>query len=119
MTYDPTKEYQTRDGREVMLLPERDWGGDLHGMYRGDDGDWRLSSWCGASLANLEPTNSPDLDLVEKPKTHVRWLTLVKYDSGTIICHPTTERKSDVFYSGTVLAIKRVEIAEGEGLQYV
>lgn len=116
MTYDPTKEYQTRAGHEVMLLPERDWSGDLHGMYRDNDGDWRLSSWCGASLSNLETPNSPDLDLVEKPKVTPLWLHEWELN-GCRYYLTVKDRQPAEKFAGTLLSVKRIEITEGEGLE--
>ena len=114
MTYDPTKEYRTKCGFEVMLLPELDCVGNLHGMYRDAGGCWQATLWNGKTLQNKDC--KPELDLIEKPKTHVRWLHLVEYSNSVFSCHPMTERKPPEHFASKLVAVKRVEIAEGEGL---
>ncbi len=119
MTYDNTKEYQTRDGREVMLLPQLDWTGDLHGMFKDEAEDWCGASWSGDTLRHRG--NDPDLDLVEKTKTYTVWVHLIERIDGSRYYSADDERltECEIAHTSTIISIARLEMIEGEGLEDV
>lgn len=119
MTYDPTKEYQTRDGREVMLLPELDCDGDVHGMYRDDDGSWKGCVWWDGETLKRVCGKTDPLDLVEKPKTHTVWVHLVEHDDGSRYYRAHVDRLTncDLPNGQTLKSVDSLEMVEGEGLE--
>jgi hypothetical protein len=120
MTYDPTKEYQTRDGREVMLLPELDWEGDVHGMYRDDDGNWRGAVWWNGETLKRISGKTDLLDLVEKPKTHTVWVYMIERNDGSRYYYADSMRFTSsgaIKSSSTIKSIARLEMTEGDGLE--
>jgi hypothetical protein len=110
-----SKQYRTRDGREVRLLMT-DAGGDcpVIGAYKRCDGVWVGCDWpasgCCPALSNL--------DLVEVKSKHVRWINLY----NPIGFHHTREsadeagQSRDSSLAGRRIACLRIEFEEGDGL---
>jgi hypothetical protein len=106
---DMSKQYRTRDGREVRLLMT-DAGGDcpVIGAYKRCDGVWVGCDWpasgCCPALSNL--------DLVEVKPKHVRWINLY----NPIGFHQTRESADYADRAGRRIACLRIEFEEGDGL---
>lgn len=122
MTYDPNKEYQTKDGREVLLLPELDCFGNVQGMFRSDERTWVPACWNGETLVLISTVGChDDLDLVEKSKTHTVWVHVIEGSDGRCYYLADDKRRTEdgISKRSKIKSVARLEITEGEGLEDV
>ena len=87
---DVTKEYRTRDGRQVIDLRRLsialENGDVISGCVKARDGDWFLDSWSSDGRYNNEEISS--VDLVEVPRKIVTWVNMYKTN-----CSPHRNRE--------------------------
>ena len=74
MKIDKSKQYTTRDGREVRIYAT-DGGGHypVHGAFKASDGGWIKEDWTSCGEVNKDSTARAYLDLIEKKMTAEEW----------------------------------------------
>lgn len=115
---DKSKQYRTRDGREVRIYAV-DGGGDwpVHGAYV--DGDtWRIRSWTADGCIYNQKT---DADLIEmKPRIKTKaWLNLYRHEDGFEFTEVwETKHAADSARGDACIACVEIDIdvEEGHGL---
>jgi hypothetical protein len=107
---DMSKQYRTRDGREVRIYAV-DAGGDypVHGsvLRAGSDGDWLPERWDESGYSITPRTQHPNLDLVEA-KAEV-WVWQFPDGGKSTRAHATKEHCSAVLVGTKGKAVRFVQ----------
>ena len=117
---DITKQYRTRDGREVRLYAsDGDGIHSVHGAIKYDTG-WYLESW-DAEGSYHYPGSKHELDLIEvKPRIKRNvWLNMMPEHEilASAIIYKTEEEAKAWRHPATIACIKvEIDCEEGEGL---
>lgn len=116
---DTTKEYTTRDGREVRIYATDGQGScPIHGAVREFDG-WAYASWTPLGAHDIGSKEVSRHDLIEKPKIIKGWINVYIPGYGENEAASTiwnTKEDADSAACEDRIACIQVEFKEGEGL---
>ena len=117
---DKSKQYRTRDGREVRIYAVDGCNGHrVHGaIYEGKASGWVHRAWFPDG--RMHGAHTGDADLIEvRPRIKIeRWINV--YDDGHVSLPYETEQEAHSWSGGSakrIACVKRtIDCEEGEGL---
>lgn len=116
-TIDPSKQYRTRDGREVRIYAV-DGGGKfpVHGAILPRGGSWIATTWSGDGYEFGAGSPCPR-DLIPVPERHTLWVNVCRGTTWPVLVYNSrpTRREADEAVNSDRGRIARVRIEFEEG----
>lgn len=112
---DKSKQYRTRDGREVRIYAtDGGAGAAIHGAFKDANNIWRPHCW--REDGGDYYSRSHDLIEVRPRIQRTVWLNVYE-DERDMLGHRNRERANDYAQSGRLACVKvEIDVEEGEGL---
>ena len=115
---DKSKQYRTRDGREVRIYATDGGGKDhIHGAVKNECGSWVAEQWYGGGKYAHCGVHMKDLIEVRPRIKREVWVNVYPEESGMAYAHDCKKAANDCAGPSRIACVKlTIDCEEGEGL---